>query len=172
MPCTNISNSHPGQKYVKFQFVEHFYKFEANTRSYQNRLRPNSKSTISENDAANMQIEINNSWNDAANMQTRQQFSVENLEISFLNISTSKMSNFQLAHIQKDPICQANLRKMKISQNDIENAGTRPRFSLGNPEIALSNTSASKMSNLKIAHAPPLKNKNSQFDPIQKSTFC
>ena len=61
MPCTNISNSHPGQKYVKFQFIEHFYKFEANTRSYQNRLRPNSKSTISENDAANMQIEINNS---------------------------------------------------------------------------------------------------------------
>ena len=88
-----------------------------------------------------------------------QQFSVENLEISFLNISTSKMSNFQLAHIQKDPICQANLRKMKISQNDIENAGTRPRFSLGNPEIALSNTSASKMSNLKIVHAPPKKSK-------------
>ena len=112
-----------------------------------------------------MQIEINNSWNDAANMQTRQQFSVENLEISFLNISTSKMSNFQLAHVQKDSICQANLRKMKIPQNDIENAGTRPRFSLGNPEIALSNTSASKMSNLKIAHAP-LKNQNSQIDPI------
>ena len=33
MPCTNISNSHPGQKYVKFQFVEHFYKFEASTRT-------------------------------------------------------------------------------------------------------------------------------------------
>ena len=46
---------------------------------------------------------------------------------------------------------------MKIHQNDIENAGTRPRFSLGNPELALSNTSASKMSNLKIAHGPPPK---------------
>ena len=100
-------------------------KSKFTNRSHQKKhvlLRQKSKRTIPENDVENT--------------DTCQQFSAGNSEIAILNISTSKMSNFKTVHVQKDAICEANIWKMTNPKNDVENVGTRQRFSPGNSEIA------------------------------------